>query len=533
MNPVMRAARVFLAEAEALWRERPGRVLPLAAEPSDRDDLVSALRLGELAPENRRPLFLHEAPFTDAEAYFGGFAASIERDYEAVRKGVAAEGVELPAFSLEPRARAPMDRAVLCMERAAALLGERFGGATFALVSAHVEDAPAWRESVCALAAAPRTPRVRLAVYAPPGGPLDGVLGEDAARFHVDEDELMGFIAEMDGDAPQAPGTELRGLLLAAAASTKAHEHTVAAQRYEEAAALCAAHGLVSEEAMARMGLGGAYLAAGKPDLAVESYGKAAALAEGEEAWTLGCQAWLGLGGAHLLEGAHALAAVSYRAAAEAASRADVPPLRAQALRMTSTCLEHLGHDSEAEAARLEAEALERTAHPHLPIGERPASTPRPAALPFVEGDAAPARPRPPAPPPGREAAVRREPADQTRVGARVPAPEAVLPFAPPGEMGELPSVSQDGASSEGAASRAWPEGEGLEDFGIERYAALCVDSTESGIGHDELLREYRLTAVQKAALDAYWRQRMAEDTAIWLAWDRACTARRSAGTGE
>jgi tetratricopeptide (TPR) repeat protein len=362
MDPIMRAARTFLAEAETLWWEHPERVLPLIADPSDRGDLVRALRLGELAPENRRPLFLYEAPFTEAESYFGGLTAAIERDYAAVRKGVAAERVSLPAFSFEAGTLAPVERAVLWMERAAALLGERFDGATFALVPTQVQDNAAWRESVGALEQAPRPPRARLAVYAPPGGPLDGALGDEGARLHVDEDALWGFIEERGGDDPsQEPRAELRRLLLAAAKSTKAQEHATAVRCYEEAATLCAAEGLVREEAMARMGLGGVCLAAGAPELAVESYTKAAALAQGKKARALECQAWMGAGGAYLIEDAPALAAVSYRAAAEAARQGEIAPLRIQALRMASTCLQRLGRDEEAETARAEAEALERT----------------------------------------------------------------------------------------------------------------------------------------------------------------------------
>jgi tetratricopeptide (TPR) repeat protein len=362
MDPVMRAARVFLEETEALWWERPERVLPLVAEPSDRGDVVSALRLGELAPENRRPLFLYEEPFTEAEAYFGGFAAGIERDYAMVRKGVAAEGVELPAFSLEPGALAPVERGALWMERAAALLGERFDGATFALVPAQVKDEAAWRESICTLEAAPRTPRVRLAVYAPPGGPLDGALGDDGARFHVDEDALWSFVGETDGDPDPSlkPRGELRRLLLAAVRGTKAQDHATAAHCYEEAANLCVTEGLVLEEAMARMGLGGVYLAAGAPELAVESYTRAAALAGSKNARALECQAWMGAAGAYLVADSLALAAVSYRTAAEAARLAELAPLGVQALRMASTCLQRLGRDEEAEAARVEADVLAR-----------------------------------------------------------------------------------------------------------------------------------------------------------------------------
>ena len=56
---------------------------------------------------------------------------------------------------------------------------------------------------------------------------------------------------------------------------------------------------------------------------------------------------------------ANALAAVTYRAAAEAARRAEIAPLGAQALRMASMCLQRLGRDDDANAARSEAERLD------------------------------------------------------------------------------------------------------------------------------------------------------------------------------
>ena len=229
MDPVMRAARVFLADADALWRERPERVLPLIAEASERGEMAKALRLAELAPENRTPLFLYEAPFAEAEPYFDGLTEAIERDYEAVRKGVANEGVELPPFAMNAIALGPLERAALAMERAAALLGERFDGATFALVPERVENGPAWRDSVRALDPMARSQRVRLAVHAPPGERFDGALAEDGARFHIDQEELTTFLVEQadpaggdpaaEGGPGAAIGRNVRALLLSAAAS--------------------------------------------------------------------------------------------------------------------------------------------------------------------------------------------------------------------------------------------------------------------------------------------------------------------------
>ena len=269
MDPIMRAARAFLDEVDERWEEGPGQVLPLVAEASDRGEVVKALRLGELSAENRRPLFLYEAPFAEAGAYFDGLTEAIARDYEAVRAGVAEEGVTLPGFTMSPILLGPLGRAALAMERAAALSGVCFDGVTVALLPEQITDGAAWRESVRALEGVSRSLRVRLAVHATPGGPLDGALGDEGARFHVDAGELLGFLAEQDGSASEGPVTEalpepaaartaatgrkLRALMLEAAAKMAGQEPAAAAAAYEQAAALCAAERLVMEEAAARM----------------------------------------------------------------------------------------------------------------------------------------------------------------------------------------------------------------------------------------------------------------------------------------
>src|SRR5262245_56031761 len=137
MDPITSAARAFLAEAKAFWRARPERVLPIIAEPSERGEMVKALRLAELAPENRRPLFLYEAPFVDACTYFDGVLV--------------------------------------------------------ALVPENVANAAAWRGSVDAMNRMSHSPPVRLAVYAPPGGPLNGTLGDRGARFHFNQATVLAY----------------------------------------------------------------------------------------------------------------------------------------------------------------------------------------------------------------------------------------------------------------------------------------------------------------------------------------------------
>jgi tetratricopeptide (TPR) repeat protein len=383
MDPIMRAARAFLEEAEAGWRHSPGRALPLVADPSERGEVVKALRLGEIAPESRRPLFLYEASFSEAVAYFAGLTEAIRHDYEALRKGVGEEGVTLPAFTMSSIALGPQERAALAMERVAALLGDSFEGVTVALVPEQVADADGWRESVRQLDRMGRSSRVRLAVYVPPGSPLDGALGDLGARFHLDTAELLDFLRELGQGASAGPATtsalvlsderasamaaagdkspspetsrRLRSLVLQAAGKLAAGEPTAAAGLFEQARALRAGERLWQEEAMVLMALGGAFVAAQTPELAIESYSKAAGLAEGAEMWALACHAWFGAGGAHLLRDNHGPAAVAYREAERAAKRAEIAPLRIEALRMAGVCLLRAGDESDAMRAWQEA----------------------------------------------------------------------------------------------------------------------------------------------------------------------------------
>src|SRR5690242_12356343 len=95
MDPITTAARRFLEQADTCWRARPAGVLRLVAAPEHRGDLIAALRLAEVAPDNRRPLFLVEAPFTTAESYTAAVCKSIVDDLEAIRRGAHEEGAPL------------------------------------------------------------------------------------------------------------------------------------------------------------------------------------------------------------------------------------------------------------------------------------------------------------------------------------------------------------------------------------------------------------------------------------------------------
>jgi tetratricopeptide (TPR) repeat protein len=328
-------------------------MIRLIAEPVDRGHLAKALRLAEHDPACRRPLALYTTPFTAPDGYFAGLAALLRDQYEAVRKGVAEEGVSLPPFG-ELRAAEPLGRAAQAIERAAAGFGERLDGVLVALVPAAVRDPARWTEAVRALARAPWSARVRLAAYDPPGGPLGAVLGA-GARFSVNRADLRAYFKE------RFPSDPLRDLLLDAAGRINAGDPAGAAELFLKARALCRERGQAVAEAAVLVGFAGMCLQAGARGAAIERFDEAAQLARREGVWPLAAQAELGAAQVLRLERRFVEAIARYEASAEAAQRADqgagagqgsAPAgpsiLRVEALRQAGACHLLLGAEREA-----------------------------------------------------------------------------------------------------------------------------------------------------------------------------------------
>jgi len=405
VDPITRASRTFLAQADAFWRAGQGPLLPMIADASARGDLVKTLRLAELALANRRPLFVHEEPFTGARTWADGLAVAIAEDYQAVREGAEKEGVALPPFPAATEGPSekdpPLARAVWAMERASALLAERLDGVLVALLPKTVADPPGYRDAIATLAATRFSRRVRLAVHDPPGGALAGVLGGDGARYEVDQDALAEHLKQLGagggsegppGPPPPEPTDEqrrayeaktgsklpapgvtrmLRTLLVDAAMATSRRDHEDAATHYQAARKVCQREGLVLEEATVLVALGGACIAAGELRLADDAYRRAGELAEGIEAWLLVCQARLGAAGAHLTAKRYDAAALAYGDAGSAAERAGSAALGVEALRMAGTC--HLLRGAQSEAMRAWLKAVDLGGE--IALAERPAST--------------------------------------------------------------------------------------------------------------------------------------------------------------
>ena len=223
----------------------------------------------------------------------------------------------------------------------------------------------------------------------------------DGARFEVDEDALAEHLKKLgtDGGSEGPPGppppepTEaqrrayeaktgsklaspaeartLRALLVDAAMATGRRDHEGAATHYRAARELCERGGLVLEEAMVLIALGGACLAAGEAGLAGDAYRRASEMAEKIGAWQVACHAWLGAAGAHLTAKRYEAAAMAYGGAAGAAERGGIAVLGVEALRMKGTC--HLLHGAESEATRAWLQAVDVGSG--IALVERPAST--------------------------------------------------------------------------------------------------------------------------------------------------------------
>jgi len=246
-----------------------------------------------------------------------------------------------------------------------------------AIAPVEVAEARAYRDAIAALAAVHFSSRARLAVHCATGGPLEGLFGEEGARFAIDPDEVADALAQLGERAssagppvasPPSPTDEqrrafeaetgrrlpspeaaeaLRSALVEAGRATGRGDHQIAARCYEAACSACTRKGLALEEAMVLVALGGACLAAGEATLAGDAYARAGELARKLEAWPLVCQAWLGVGGAHFTGERYEAAAIAYRAAAEAALTGDLAVLGEEVERMIGEC-QRLGGFEEA-----------------------------------------------------------------------------------------------------------------------------------------------------------------------------------------
>lgn len=180
-----------------------------------------------------------------------------------------------------------------------------------------------------------------------------------------------------------------------------------------------------------------------------------------------------------------------------------------------------------APAFKAESPRLPRAVAADAADATKPARVCAVEPLPFSECVAELAHPRLSVRLPLPERVAPAECGGLTRAAPPVDSPGLVLPFSP--SPPAIPVAEETDASAKGAdAPRAEP---GEVALSIERYAALCVDLTESPDAHEVVLRRYGISAAEKLALDVHWTQQMAADPTTWLAWDRASAQHRAAGS--
>lgn len=393
MDPITRAHQNFLREAKALFGAGKKAFVRFVCDHENRGDMLKSLRIWEAERENRRPFFLYEEPFRSVDDFFDGLSKQVAEDYARIREGAEKEGVALPAFTLHDPARVatlePIGRAVVHVERAAALLGERLEGVLLGLLPKQIHDDAAWQQSIEALSKVPWSSRVRLGVLDGPSGPLEGSLGEVGARFEVDRDELFAYLKQLVSNQSAGPplaskpapteaqrqeyekasgqslvseedGRRLRLLLMEAAEHLGKARYADAAQAYGQARGLCQLYGMRLEEAAIMIALAGISLALGSSEKAVECYKIAADIGREKEHFQLEAQACLGIGGVRTMEKDWLPAAKAYEMAADAAKRAKVPALRIEALRLRGTC--HVMRGAREEALPVWQDALQEGA---------------------------------------------------------------------------------------------------------------------------------------------------------------------------
>ncbi len=361
MDPITSAARSFLEQSDAFWRAHPTSVLRLVVAPEHRADLIKALRLAEMQPENRCPLFLVETPFTKAAAYSAAVCKAIFDDYEAIRRGAQEEGVVLPPLAESPACPelSPWAQIAVALVKVEVGLGDGLEGGLLVLLPEHIESADEWTSGVASLARAPRSVRARTAVLDLPGERLASLLGKPRVKFEVDEAALGAFIAAVDEDLTGRPAAEgpsaalaagdgpvprlevprtLRRELLAAADALRAGQPDTAIGLLERLREACVRAGYADGELAATLALGGAHTASGDHEKAASAYRSAVGLCAKGAFPTLECQAMLGEAASLFAAGDPRSAAETYASTTVRARSVGVTPLAEQAERMERAC---------------------------------------------------------------------------------------------------------------------------------------------------------------------------------------------------
>jgi hypothetical protein len=170
VDPITIAAKRFAVEFETFWRPPPGHqvkgppVLRLVANRTDRKDMIKVLRVMEWQPGNRRPFVIVESAFASEAAFALATASALEAHYEEVRKGLAEDGLMIPALALAERP-VTTDRLMAQIRFAAEAVSQVLEGLVLALVPESVAEGAQYAPFVDRLASTSNGSTLRVCVH--------------------------------------------------------------------------------------------------------------------------------------------------------------------------------------------------------------------------------------------------------------------------------------------------------------------------------------------------------------------------------
>jgi hypothetical protein len=213
MDPITAAAKEFLAQLERFWKPARSapipsalRVVRVVVAPSDRGDVLKALRWLEWSPENRRPVVLFEDAFEDEARWLWELVAKLAGDCDSVRQGLTEDGILLPIVPTRP-SEAAIDTATArrYVEAAAeALVTEALDGLVIALAPRWVADPKAYGVTLAKIAAPPLSAALFLAVLDIPGAELRAPFPVEV-RYEVNRSALFAFLKQLGPKSSEGP----------------------------------------------------------------------------------------------------------------------------------------------------------------------------------------------------------------------------------------------------------------------------------------------------------------------------------------
>lgn len=366
MDPLTLAAKRFMRDVETFRSPPPGfkapagpRLLRVVVDPQDRGNVLKTMRWLEHEPRSRCPVSIVASDFTGIPSALRSIVERVREDYEAVRAGLADDGMTIPALVTASNELSVGAVAALLSE-AARGLAQVLGGLVVVIAPERVTDPAAYREFAEQLGHRVASRELHLLITELPDAPIHSATAW-VARFDVDRDALLDFLANLGPAGSSGPATTprptptkeqkqalrdagvdvpsldsartLRRLLLEGGRALANHEPRVAVRKLRAAKMLCRLDRLEALEGAVLLGLGSAYLHTQNRHGALAAYASANELGTKLAQPTLAAQALLGTAAVRRAAGDGSSARAAYREIVELVG--PTHPLGAHALEQT------------------------------------------------------------------------------------------------------------------------------------------------------------------------------------------------------